>query len=271
MQLAAGYNYNRYQKEARQNESRAHSFQLWTIGITVLFFILLFSGIFLGKQYRKKQQQMEKELADNTLRFEAKQYELLHLEQIHMETISSIRQELSQSKKKNKEYHKSTLQAQKDIQEIGLQFEKDKEILKEEIRVLTDKIEALKRKEGFSDCYEKARLLAETAIVKRIKCLVAKPQRTISSSEWELLEEEFAKYYPSLMMDLKQSTNINAKAFHVCLLIALGLRPAQIIVLTHLSSSEITNAKTAVNTELFHCHTASTLLDNLKKRYEIYD
>ena len=163
------------------------------------------------------------------------------------------------------------MQAQKDIQEIGLQFEKDKEELKEEIRVLKDKIKALKRKEGFSDSYEKARMFTETAIVKRIKCLVAKPQRIISSSEWELLEDEFAKYYPSLILDLKQATNINAKAFHVCLLIALGLRPAQIIVLTHMSSSEITNAKTTVNTELFHCHKAATLLDNLKRRYEIYD
>ena len=102
LQLAASYNYNRYQKEARENERRAHRFQLWTIGITFLFIILLFSGIYLGKRYRRKQQQLEKELADNTLKYEAKQYELLQMEQIHKETVSSIQQELSQSKKKNK-------------------------------------------------------------------------------------------------------------------------------------------------------------------------
>lgn len=265
--MAATYNYSLYQKEALENESKAHRALLLLITITVFICII---GIIIFTQLRKYKRNKKKEMAELKEKYSTAVDEYtnnLHtlqlLDNAHKETIAIIQQELDRAKGENETYRKK-------VSEINNEYENNRHELIKDNNILRIKIENLKRQEGISRQLSVSSNFAETDIMKRVSYLIEHPLESMSEDELELLVKTASSYYPTLLHDLINSPNISKKEIQACILISQAIRESDIAHMLNTSAQRITNIKATLNRELFHQNSARSLCKNLVKRYEIY-
>ena len=273
-QMAATYDYSLYQKEALENESKAHRAQLMIIIIIIVTLITVIILYYFWREHQKKQkeEQLRKQREINDLReryasaadeYTNNLYTLQLLDNAHKETIAIIQQELERTKDENETYRLK-------LSEINTEFENCRHELIKENEALQLKIEELKRQEGISQQLTNSCKFADTDIMKRVSYLTEHPLESMSEDELELLVKTASTYYPILLHDLTNSPNISKKEIQACILISQALRESDIAHILNTSAQRVTNIKSTLNKDLFHQSSARSLYKNLVKRYEIY-
>jgi hypothetical protein len=272
--MAANYNYNRYQRQALDNERRAHHTQLLLIGILIITSVTA-SIIYIKwnnnkkkqEELRQKKQQelddLKTEYANATDNYNKNLHTLQLLDKVHQEVIAAIQEELNTTKSETESYKSK-------IYEINRQYEDNKQELTQENEFLKTKIEELKRQEGIRKQITVSQQFTKTEIVKRLFYLVDHPLVDMTEKEWQELIEAASNYYPALLHDLTNSPKISQQEVRTCLLVCLSLRESDIARLTKTSAQRVTNWKAVINKELFKDSSARSLYKNLTNHYEIY-
>lgn len=234
-QMAASYNYNRYQKQALENEQKAHRIQIVLIAFVIAISIIAVIIYSLWRRNKKRHTALKQEYANATDEYK-KNLQTLQL-------LDSLHQELYEVKKQ--------------------------ELIQENV-ILKKKIDDLKRHEGIRLQITKTQQFTETEIVKRINYLTEHPLIDITETEWDQLLTTASNYYPSLLHDLNNLRKITQQEIRACLLICLSVRESDIARFLNTSTQRVTNMKSSINKELFGDNSARTLYKNLTQRYEIY-
>ena len=234
-QMVAIYNYNRYQKQAYENEAKAKNLRLL---LMMICFICVIAAIILWNKYKKEK--------------ERKQQELVNIKTEYVNAINEY----------NNNLHTLQLIDASHKEEIAL-IQKENETLK-------SKIEVLKHKEGIQEQINKIKELKDTAIAKRISFLINHPTILMSENEWEQLANTASIYYPELLHDLNKTPKITQQEMRTCILLCFSLRESDIAHLLNTSAQRITNAKSTLNIKLFGDNSARSLYKNLTSKYDIY-
>ena len=258
-QMAASYNYNRYQKEALENEKIAHHTQIILISILVGVAIVALFLYTIWRNHLKKQERLRAEYTKATEEYE-KNIRTMHLlDSAYQEVINAMKKELSKTKSEN----------QSRLEAITSKYEKSKSELEEENRKLVDSIKRLEKQETISDYLKKTKELMDSEIVKHIKELEQKPLSRLANGDWNILNAEIAINFPSIIHDLNSLPKITDQKIRVCLLVILKIQDSCIANWLELKANRISNIKSELNKELFGESSARTLYNNLRQRYNI--
>ena len=283
-QMAATYNYTRYQKEARENDAKAHKREVTLILFAVFVGIIAVITIFLWNRYRKNQQikreRIEAEHKEmlNRLREEHRKAseayadkleQLQQAERKHQRTINTIKNELGQTRSENLDVKTENAEAKRIIEQLNIQYEEETGKLNGEIASLIKKVEELERQIRISDYKQKSTPFLGLGIVKRVFLFAEDCQKQLSHSDMKLLMDAVYDHYPDLICDLNAASNVSELGKIVCVLVAMHLQPNEITHLLNISSQQVGNLKKAINTALFHESTALTLYKNLSSRYKV--
>lgn len=152
-QMAAIYNYNLYQKEARQKEAKANFFFMWLIAIIFTFFIFILLALYVYRNIKQKKQ----DILDDYIRIQQEKMALEDmLSKNHSEFVVEIEEKrlaieaLEAKLKESKTY--------KDINAIDRVLKSDK---------IVEKFEMLANGRGYAPTYSewvKLRTLIDSAI-----------------------------------------------------------------------------------------------------------
>ena len=258
-QMAASYNYNRYQKEALENEKIAHHTQIILISILVGVAIVALFLYTIWRNHLKKQERLRAEYTKATEEYEKNIRTMRLLDSAYQEVINAMKEELSKTKS----------ESQSRLEAITSKYEKSKSELEEENRKLVDSIKRLEKQEAISDYLKKTKELMDSEIVKHIKELEQKPLSTLTKDDWNMLNAEIATYFPSIIHDLNSLPKITDQKIRVCLLVVLKIQDRCIANWLDLKANRISNIKSELNQELFGENSARTLYNNLRQRYNI--
>ena len=283
-QMAATYNYTRYQKEARENDAKAHKREVTLILFAVFVGIIAVITIFLWNRYRKNQQikreRIEAEHKEmlNRLREEHRKAseayadkleQLQQAERKHQRTINTIKNELGQTRSENLDVKTENAEAKRIIEQLNIQYEEETGKLNGEIASLIKKVEEQERQIRISDYKQKSTPFLGLGIVKRVFLFAEDCQKQLPHSDMKLLMDAVHDYYPDLICDLNAAPNVSELGRIVCVLVAMHLQPNEITHLLNISPQQVGNLKKAINTALFHESTALTLYKNLSSRYKV--
>ena len=258
-QMAASYNYNRYQKEALENEKIAHHTQIILISILVGVAIVALFLYTIWRNHLKKQERLRAEYTKAAEEYEKNMRTMHLLDSAYQEVINAMKKELSKTKSEN----------QSRLEAITSKYEKSKSELEEENRKLVDSIKRLEKQETISDYLKKTNELMDSEIVKHIKELEQKPLSTLTKDDWNMLNAEIATYFPSIIHDLNSLPKITDQKIRVCLLVILKIQDSCIANWLDLKANRISNIKSELNQELFGENSARTLYNNLRQHYNI--
>lgn len=258
-QMAASYNYNRYQKEALENEKIAHHTQIILISILIGVAIVALFLYTIWRNHLKKQERLRAEYTKATEEYEKNIRTMRLLDSAYQEVINAMKKELSKTKSEN----------QSRLEAITSKYEKSKSELEEENRKLVDSIKRLEKQETISDYLKKTNELMDSEIVKHIKELEQKPLSTLTKDDWNMLNAEIATYFPSIIHDLNSLPKITDQKIRVCLLVILKIQDSCIANWLDLKANRISNIKSELNQELFGENSARTLYNNLRQHYNI--
>ena len=258
-QMAASYNYNRYQKEALENEKIAHHTQIILISILVGVAIVALFLYTIWRNHLKKQERLRAEYTKATEEYEKNIRTMRLLDSAYQEVINAMKEELSKTKS----------ESQSRLEAITSKYEKSKSELEEENRKLVDSIKRLEKQEAISDYLKKTKELMSTEIVKHIKDLEQIPLSFLTKDDWNMLNAEIATYFPSIIHDLNSLPKITDQKIRVCLLVVLKIQDSCIANWLDLKANRISNIKSELNQELFGENSARTLYNNLRQRYNI--
>lgn len=256
-QMAASYNYYRFQKQALDNAEKANERLYIAVILLSLSIIGIMSAVFFNMQSRKKQK-----VLDNLRREYA---EALH-------NYNTIKKQLQQSDEKHNNVinssNKKVGESQAIIALLKTQHEVEKEKLIQQLHSHTEKVEQLERQLKISQYTKPSIAFFNLGIIRRIK-IYAKNCQQLSDNDLHTLADAVKEHFPDLMTDLKSSPDITPLAINVCLLTMLNLKPREIVNLLGISSSQVSNLRKEVNMALFNEKTTRTLFQNLSKRYKI--
>ena len=258
-QMAASYNYNRYQKEALENEKIAHHTQIILISILVGVAIVALFLYTIWRNHLKKQERLRAEYTKATEEYEKNIRTMRLLDSAYQEVINAMKEELSKTKS----------ESQSRLEAITSKYEKSKSELEEENRKLVDSIKRLEKQETISDYLKKTKELMDSEIVKHIKELEQKPLSRLASGDWNILNAEIAINFPGIIHDLNSLPKITDQKIRVCLLVILKIQDSCIANWLELKANRISNIKSELNKELFGESSARTLYNNLRQRYNI--
>ena len=238
-QMAASYNYNRYQKEALENEKIAHHTQIILISILIGVAIVALFLYTIWRNHLKKQERLRAEYTKATEEYEKNIRTMRLLDSAYQEVINAVKEELSKTRSENQSH----------LETITAEYERNKTELEEENHKLTGTIRKLEKQEAVSDYLQKTKELMNTEIVKHIKDLEQIPLSTLTKDDWNMLNAEIATYFPSIIHDLNSLPKITDWL--------------------ELKANRISNIKSELNKELFGESSARTLYNNLRQRYNI--
>ena len=258
-QMAASYNYNRYQKEALENEKIAHHTQIILISILIGVAVVAFILYTIWRNHLKKQERLRAEYTKAAEEYEKNMRTMHLLDSAYQEVINAMKKELSKTKS----------ESQSRLEAITSKYEKSKSELEEENRKLVDSIKRLEKQEAISDYLKKTKELMDSEIVRHIKELEQKPLSTLTKDDWNMLNAEIATYFPSIIHDLNSLPKITDQKIRVCLLVVLKIQDSCIANWLDLKANRISNIKSELNQELFGENSARTLYNNLRQRYNI--
>ena len=258
-QMAASYNYNRYQKEALENEKIAHHTQIILISILIGVAVVAFILYTIWRNHLKKQERLRAEYTKATEEYEKNIRTMRLLDSAYQEVINAMKEELSKTKS----------ESQSRLEAITSKYEKSKSELEEENRKLVDSIKRLEKQEAISDYLKKTKELMDSEIVRHIKELEQKPLSRLANGDWNILNAEIAINFPSIIHDLNSLPKITDQKIRVCLLVILKIQDSCIANWLDLKANRISNIKFELNQELFGENSARTLYNNLRQRYNI--
>ena len=283
-QMAASYNYSRYQLKAVENENKFYQAILLLIGLSVCFILIIIVVFFAVKRYKQIQERKRLELIKQHQEEEARIKAVLNetneeynrkvkslqiLEETHRLANIEATKTISELRTEKDNYQTEFAKAQQTITKTNAIYEQEKAKLTDEIASLSDKIESYKREQGVVVALRKKDGLEGESIIVKLREMAEKPKDTMTEDDFTLLEQTISNYYPALILDLKQNTKFSHADRQVCIMTALKFRPGDIVNLTGLTSSKVTNAKEKINQHLFETKSASSLYQNLVERYEI--
>jgi hypothetical protein len=240
-QMAASYNYNRYQKEALENEKIAHHTQIILISILIGVAVVAFILYTIWRNHLKKQERLRAEYTKAAEEYEKNMRTMHLLDSAYQEVINAMKKELSKTKSEN----------QSRLEAITSKYEKSKSELEEENRKLVDSIKRLEKQETISDYLKKTKELMDSEIVKHIKELEQKPLSRLANGDWNILNAEIAINFPSIIHDLNSLPKITDQKIRVCLLVILKIQDSCIANWLDLKANCISNIKSELNQELF--------------------
>ena len=258
-QMAASYNYNRYQKEALENEKIAHHTQIILISILIGVSIV---ALFLYKRWRnhlKKQERLRAEYTKATEEYEKNMRMMRLLDSAYQEVINAVKEELSKTRSENQSH----------LETITAEYERSITELEEENHKLAETIRKLEKQDAVSDYLQKTKELMNTEIVKHIKDLEQIPLSFLTKDDWDMLDAKIATYFPSIIHDLNSLPKITDQKIRVCLLVLLKIQDSCIANWLDLKANRVSNIKSELNKELFGESSARTLYNNLRQRYNI--
>ena len=283
-QMTASYNYSHYQLKAVENENKLYQAILLLIGLSVCFILIIIAIFFtvkrykqiqekkrleLIKQYQKEEARIKAVLNETTEEYNRKVKSLQILEETHRLANIEATKTISELRTEKENYQTEFTKAQQTITESNAIYEQDKAKLKADIALLSNKIESYKREHGVVVSLRKKEGLEGESIIVKLREMAVKPKDPMTEEDFVLLEQTISNYYPALILDLKQNTKFSHADRQVCIMTALKFRPGDIVNLTGLTSSKVTNAKEKINQHLFETKSASSLYLNLVERYEI--
>ena len=283
-QMASNYNYSRYQLKAVENEKKFYQTLSLLIGLSVCFVLIILAIFFAVKRYKQIQERKRLELIkrhqeeearikavlnETTEEYNRKVESLQILEETHRLANVEATKTISELRTEKDNYQTEFAKAQQTITEANTIYEQEKAKLTDEIASLSEKIESYKREQGMAVALRKKDGLESESIIVKLREMAEKPKDTMTEDDFTLLEQTISNYYPALILDLKQNTKFSHADRQVCIMTALKFRPGDIVNLTGLTSSKVTNAKEKINQHLFGTKSASSLYQNLVERYEI--
>lgn len=258
-QMAASYNYNRYQKEALENERIANRAQLI---LTLVIFIVVFAIAIVYSKWRnhlKKQEKLRTEYDSATKALENNLQTLQMLDVSYQEVIAVIKEELD--KTRNESHTR--------LEALTAEYEQNKTELEEENKRLSESIKRLEQQKTISDYLKRTSELMNTEAVKHVKDLEQKPLSHLKEKDWDMLYTEIAKYFPNMLQDLNSSPKMTKQKTRVCLLVLLRIQDSCIANWLELKPNRVSNIKSELNQELFNETSARTLYNNLRRKYNI--
>lgn len=258
-QMAASYNYNRYQKEALENERIANRAQLI---LTLVIFIVVFAVAIVYSKWRnhlKKQEKLRTEYDSATKALENNLQTLQMLDVSYQEVIAVIKEELD--KTRNESHTR--------LEALTAEYEQNKTELEEDNKRLSESIKRLEQQKTISDYLKRTSELMNTEAVKHVKDLEQKPLSHLKEKDWDMLYTEIAKYFPNMLQDLNSSPKMTKQKTRVCLLVLLRIQDSCIANWLELKPNRVSNIKSELNQELFNETSARTLYNNLRRKYNI--
>lgn len=260
--MAATYNYNRYQKEARESEVRANNARIALITILAL---LIITSIILWNRYQKIKKRKQQEFIDLSTKYQNATNEynknlrmLQILDSARQGVIATIKEELDRTKNESSR-----------LSELNAEYESVKTKLEEENSKLADSLKTLERQKGLPNYLENTQLFMETEIVNHLKTLEMIPLSKITEDNWTKLTTEVANFFPQLLNDLNLLPKMTKQKIRVCLLVILKIQDSCIANWLNLKASRISNIKSELNQEMFNDSSARTLYNNLRQKYNI--
>ena len=266
-QMAASYNYNRYQKEAFENERAIDRFRFTLILFAI---IVIIASLVFWRRYKTKIRFLKAEYANATNEYNNNIHILELIKHSHQGTINAIAEELEQEKKDNSNYRAKYYDAQKVIERINAQYDNNRNELEQENASLKQEIEVLQKSEVIYKNLKKSKQFIETDAVKRILELMNKPLQPISDEEWNQLISISGLYFPSLLRDLRNKPKLSNQHIRACILIMLNVRGTDIANRLNIKDQRVTNIKSEINRELFGDNSARSLYKNIMEHYNIY-
>lgn len=258
-QMAASYNYNRYQKEALGHEKIAHRTQILLLSVLILVTIVALILYTKWRNHLKKQERLRAEYTKATEEYEKNIRTMRLLDSAYQEVINAMKDELSKTKSEN----------QSRLETITAEYERNKTELEEENHKLTETIRKLEKQDAVSDYLQKTKELMNTEIVKHIKDLEQIPLSFLTKDDWDMLNAKIATYFPSIIHDLNSLPKITDQKIRVCLLVLLKIQDSCIANWLDLKANRVSNIKSELNKALFSESSARTLYNNLRQRYNI--
>ena len=258
-QMAASYNYNRYQKDSLKNERIANRAQLI---LTLVIFIVVFAVAIVYSKWRnhlKKQEKLRTEYDSATKALENNLQTLQMLDVSYQEVIAVIKEELD--KTRNESHTR--------LEALTAEYEQNKTELEEENKRLSESIKRLEQQKTISDYLKRTSELMNTEAVKHVKDLEQKPLSHLKEKDWDMLYTEIAKYFPNMLQDLNSSPKITKQKTRVCLLVSLRIQDNCIANWLDIKPNRVSNIKSELNQELFNETSARTLYNNLRRKYNI--
>ena len=268
-QMAANYNYSRFQNEAHENEVKAYKRLIGLIVTAVVLAIILIAAFMLWKNNQRKINRLKKEFANATDEYEENLHELQLLESTHQQVIATIQQELTEAQGESSGFREKYAKAQQTISQINQDYESEKSRLLEENEMFQKRIGELQKNGIISKYQSVSESFDKEIIVKRIREIANTPLTPVTYIEWNELTKAFENNYPSLFHDLSLHCNI-PQYIRVCILTVLGIGSNDQANMLGTTKSRISNIKYALNKALFMEASSRTLYKNLSARYNIY-
>jgi hypothetical protein len=272
-QMAASYQYNRFQKQAFENEKRADRERLRLYVLLIVAIISALAGISAFFQFKKRKHQeierLKTNYAEATKQFNENLQAINLLEDTHKQVIKIIQQELFHAKDESSRYEERYQKAQSAIDDINNQYEAEILELKAENERLQESINHLKRYKDLTPFVENSQSFLNTGIVIRIMQNVGKSRYSMTEAEWNDFMAAVGKHFAPLIGDLNALEAITPTKMRICGLSILQLRTSDIANLLDIFPQRVTNLKGELNTALFGDNSARTLYHNLVQRYNI--
>lgn len=257
-QMAANYNYNRYQKQAQENAEKANKRLYIAVLLLSLSILGIITALFFHLRYRKKRQALE------------------DLQREYAEAQNHLKKTMEQLQRLDEKHHHLLKSAQKEyaaseavITMLNAQHESEKELLTQQLHSASERVVHLEHQLNISQYRKSSIPFFNLGIIKRIKIYAKDSRRQLSENDLLALADAVKDCFPDLITDLKSSPNVTPLAMNVCLLTILNLKPGEIVNLLGISSSQVSNLRKDVNLALFDENTTRTLYQNLSRRYKI--
>ena len=261
-QMAASYNYYRYQKEARENETKANN---TLIALITILALLVITSMILWNRYQKIKKRKQQEFIDLNTKYQNATNEynknlrmLQILDNAHQGVIANIQEELDRTKDESSR-----------LSELNAEYESEKTRLEEENSKLAESLKTLERQKGLPNYLEHTQLFMETEIVRCLKTLEMIPLSKVTEANWTKLTTEVACFFPQLLNDLNLLPKMTKQKIRVCLLVILKIQDSCIANWLNLKASRISNIKSELNKEMFNDCSARTIYNNLRQKYNI--
>jgi len=257
-QMAANYNYNRYQKQAHENAKKANERLYIAVILLSLSILGIITAVFFNLRYRKKREALEelqREYEEARRNYDRTQQKLQQLDEKHHHLLKTVQKDKSASKSL--------------IAMLNARHKAEKEQLIQQLHSASERVGQLERQLNISQYTKSSIPFFNLGIIKRIKIYAGESQRQLSENDLLTLVDAVKNYFPDLITDLDGSPDVTPLARNVCLLTILNLKPGEIVNLLGISSSQVSNLRKDVNLALFDENTTRTLYQNLSRRYKI--
>lgn len=268
-QMAANYNYSRFQNEAHENEVKAYKRLIGLIVTAVVWAIILIAAFMLWRYNQRNIHRLKKEFADATDELEENLHELQLLESTHHQVIATIQQELTKAQGESSGFREKYAKAQQTISRINQDYESERSWLLKENERLQKRINELQKNDVISKSLTVSESFAKENIVKRIREIAETPLTKVKDTEWKELTKAFANSFPALFHDLSLKCD-NPQYIRVCILTVIGISGDEQANMMGVTKQRVSNIKSALNEDLFNETSSRTLYKNLVVRYNVY-